>query len=256
MSDSPVYVYGVVPGERPLRIAAAGVGGGKARVRTIDHGGIAALVSEAPGEPLRAARDVRLHWAVLEEAIAGTTVLPVRFGTVMADEAALHEEFLEPQRDHLTELLRELDGTVQLSVKAFYADEERILAQIVRDSPRISMLSARVRRVPAAASYYDRIHLGELVVGEFDRRRAQDTEWVLARLQPLARRATTEPPPAKDGAVNAAFLVERSRVDEFAGAVRQLAKEVEETMRIRFVGPLPPYSFAGEQTMERGPAWA
>ena len=50
---------------------------------------------------MRAASTLRLHWRVLEEAAAPTTVLPVRFGTVMADDAAVVDDLLAPRHDEL-----------------------------------------------------------------------------------------------------------------------------------------------------------
>jgi hypothetical protein len=52
--------------------------------------------------------------------------------------------------------------------------------------------------------------------------------------------------------VNAAFLVERAKLDEFGAAVTALTAEVEDRMRLRYIGPLPPYSFTEEETA----AWA
>ena len=59
--------------------------------------------------------------------------------------------------------------------------------------------------------------------------------------------ARREPPTTPEGAVNAAFLVERSRVDEFSQAVAGLETEVKDRMQLRYVGPMPPYSFMEEE---------
>ena len=113
----------------------------------------------------------------------------------------------------------------------------------------MARLRERVQRVPEAASYYDRIRLGELVSAEVDRRRTEDAELVLDHLEPLAVAATVQPPATQDGAVDAAFLVERRRIDEFSGAVQQLASDMGDRLSLRYVGPLPPYSFAGEEQL-------
>jgi hypothetical protein len=250
-----VYVYGIVAASDRTEIESQGVGREGAPVRRVVHEGIAALVTDVPRAALAAARDLRAHWSVLEEAAARTTVLPVRFGTVVENDAAVVEEFLAPKVDRLAALLAELEGKVQLSVKGFY-DEERLLTEVVRESPAVARMRERVQRLPEAATYYDRIRLGELVAAEVDRRRARDSELVLGRLEPLAVAARVEPPNTKDSAVNAAFLVERDRVDEFSGAVQELVADLGDRMRIRYVGPLPPYSFADEDATVGSGAWA
>jgi hypothetical protein len=246
-----VYVYGIAPASERIDVEASGVGGPDAGVRRVVHGDLAALVSDVDVGPLAAARDLRAHWRVLEEAASKATVLPVRFGTILESEDAVLAEFMAPRHDRLAAQLAELSGKVQLSVKCFY-DEERLLRDVVQGSSSIARLNQRVRGRPEAATYYERIQLGELVAGEVEQARARDAALVMGRLEPLALAARHEAPSTSDGAVNAAFLVERDRVDEFSAAVTELTAEVRERMRLRYIGPLPPYSFTEEETA----AWA
>jgi Gas vesicle synthesis protein GvpL/GvpF len=248
---SAVYVYGIAPAGERTDVEAPGVGAAHAGVRRVVHRDVAALVSDVEPGPLAAARELRAHWRVLEEAISRATVLPVRFGTVMENDEALVEQFLAPRHDQLAGQLAELAGKVQLTVKASY-DEERLMRAVVEDSPAVARLRERVRGLPQDATYYDRIKLGELVAGGVEQARERDTALVLGRLEPLAMAARAEKPSTQDGAVNTAFLVERSRVDEFSRAVAALESEVGERMKLRYVGPMPPYSF----TEEEATAWA
>jgi Gas vesicle synthesis protein GvpL/GvpF len=246
-----VYVYGIASAAEQIEVAATAVGDPNAGVRRVVHGDLAALVSDVEPGPLTAARDLRAHWRVLEQAASNATVLPVRFGTIVENDDAVVDQFLAPRHDRLAAQLAELHGKVQLSVKCFY-DEERLLRGVVQGSPGVARLSKHVRGRPAAATYYDRIRLGELVAGEVEQARERDTALVLGQLMPLAVDARREPASAADSAVNVAFLVERGRIEEFSAAVAQLADEVEGRMRLRYIGPLPPYSFAEEESA----AWA
>jgi Gas vesicle synthesis protein GvpL/GvpF len=158
---------------------------------------------------------------------------------------------LTPRHDRLAGQLAELAGKVQLTVKGFY-EEEQLMRGVVQGSPAVARLRERVRGRPDAATYYDRIRLGELVAAEVEQARDRDAAMVLERLQPLAYSALREPPATSDGALNLAFLVERDRMDDFGRAVAALTREVEGRMRLRYIGPLPPYSFTEEETA----AWA
>ena len=247
-----VYVYGIARAAEPTDVKAPGVGPHQSAVRRIVHGELAALVSDVDPGPLVAARGLRAHWRVLEEAATKATVLPVRFGTVVDNDDAVITQFLAPRHDRLVAQLTELSGKVQLSVKAFY-EEDRLLRGVVQRSRAVAQLRERISGRPEAATYYDRIKLGELVAGEVEQARESDTAMVLERLEPLAVAVRREPPAGADGAVNAAVLVERGRVDEFSEAVARLADDVEGRMRVRYVGPLPPYSFTEEEAVE---AWA
>jgi hypothetical protein len=243
----------VAAGDAP-DVDAAGVGEEGAGIRTVSHGDLAAVVSDVEEGPLAAARDLRAHWRVLEEVAAETTVVPVRFGTVIVDERALVDDFLAPQSERLAALLGELRGKVQLNVKAFY-DEEQLLRDVVAGSPAVARLRQRTQAIPDAAGYYDRIRLGEMVSAEVERRRGADSALVVDRLAPLAVAAHSEGASTADMAVNAAFLVESSAVDAFSAEVTALIEEFGDRLRVRYVGPMPPYSFADYESAE-SPAWA
>jgi gas vesicle protein GvpL/GvpF len=255
VSDDPgaVYVYGILRAGDARAVSAAGVKG--SRVRPVSHASIAALVSDLDRGALRAAREVRAHWSVLQEASAGATVVPVRFGTVLESDDAVRQQLLEPNAARLDDLLERLLGRVQLSVKGDY-DEERLLRDVVRTSPAVRKLRARVQGLPDAAAYYERIRLGELVAAEVERHRARDSRRALDKLEPLAVAAEAEALSNPHSAFNLAFLVERERIDSFGIAVRELIDELGEAVEVRYVGPLPPYSFAGAELEARSGAWA
>jgi Gas vesicle synthesis protein GvpL/GvpF len=244
---SEVHVYGVV-----RRSAEPDVQEG---VRLIVHRDVAALVSDIEPEGLEPVHALRAHWRVLEHAGSSTTVIPVRFGTVMPDDRTVVEEFLEPSHDELVATLASMAGKVQLTVKGFY-EEDALMASIVARSPAIARLREQVAGLPEAAAYYKRIELGRLVAAEVERFRERDAQHVLERLQPLAVAARLEAPSTADGAVNAAFLVEEDRIDEFSEAVSGLGRELAGRIRLRYVGPIPPYSFIGDDARSGTGAWA
>jgi hypothetical protein len=251
--DASVYVYGVLPASDQARVSVGGVEG--AQVRTIEHGGLAALVSTVKADALAVAHELRAHWRVLEEASKATTVLPVRFGTVMESDDAVRERVLEANAAGLTKLLDELGGRVQLNLKGDY-DEERLLSAVVREVPAVATLRERVQKVSDSAGYYDRIRLGELVAAEVARRREDDTALALARLEPLSVATDVGQPHSPDAAFNLAFLVESGGVDPFSEAVGRLREELGERVTLRYVGPLPPYSFAETDLSAGAEAWA
>jgi hypothetical protein len=247
-----VYVYGVLSASDQAAVTVGGVE--KAEVRTIEHAGLVALVSTLETDSLAAAREVRAHWRVLEEASKGATVIPVRFGTVMEGDDAVRERLLGPNAEGLTGLLRELAGRVQLNVSGDY-DEDALLREVVLASPAVAALRERVRKLSETAGYYDRIKLGELVAAEVGRRREQDTALALERLEPCAAATRVEEPSTPNAAFKLAFLVESGAVDTFSEAVGALREALAGRVALRYVGPLPPYSFAEADLSAGAAAW-
>jgi hypothetical protein len=137
-----------------------------------------------------------------------------------------------------------------MTVKGSYV-EERLLADVVRSSRALSALAEHVQRTPQAASYYDRIRLGEGIANAIAAQRDLDTERALQALESAAVGARAEEAPGQLDAFSLAFLVRRDRQDDFSGRVRELGAELEGRIELRYVGPLPPYSFA-EGTLTAG----
>jgi hypothetical protein len=240
VSATALYCYGVTAADTASPLPGAGLGG--ASVEVARFGELAALTSAVSAGTVRARRrDLLTHFDVLGTAFEAGTVLPLRFGIVFADERAVVEEFLRPRHDELVGLLRELAGHVELRVTAHYR-EEAILAEAVRESPRIAQLRAATRG-GAAAGHPALLELGELVAAEVQRRTAQDASALLERLRPLARRHELDQEPIEYQVLRASFLVERDRVARFDAALEEFARDNAGRIDFKYVGPLPPHSF-------------
>jgi hypothetical protein len=245
---SEVLVHGIVAAAEAPEPPEPGV-------RWVTHGELAALVGSFDPSGTGAAGALRLHWRVLEAAAGAGTVLPVRFGTVMASDAAVVDDLLAPRQAELASLLADLAGKVQMTVKGEF-DEERLMRGVVEASPSIARLRERVRGISEAAGYYDRIRLGEMVAESVERARRRYGERVSERLEPLSVAVKVEPVSSINAAVNAACLVEHARQAEFRAAVNELDREFGGAVRMRCIGPLPAYSFADADFAQRRPTWA
>ena len=128
---TPVLVHGVVAARDSAELAAPS--------RFVNHGEVAAIVTDTEQSGVRAASALRLHWQVLETAARSATVLPVRFGTAMDDEQSVVRELLAPRHDELVSHLAELFGRVQITVKGDF-DQGRLMRSVVDGSPAIARL--------------------------------------------------------------------------------------------------------------------
>jgi hypothetical protein len=191
--------------------------------------------------------DLLTHFDVLGNAFERGTVLPLRFGIVFDDEDSLVEEFLRPRHDELSGLLRELRDRVELRVTAHYR-EEAILAEIVRENPRVASLREATRAETSAPPLL--IELGELVTKELQARTRRDAQALLRALGRLALRYELDEQPIEYQVLRGSFLVERRREDAFAASLETFAAE-HETMDVKLVGPLPPHSFVALTHRER-----
>jgi len=85
--------------------------------------------------------------------------------------------------------------------------------------------------------------LGEMVKKALDQKREREAAGLLASLRPLAYRTQESAIVVDRMIVNAAFLVARSREEEFDRAVRRLDEDLGQRIIFKYVGPVPPYNF-------------
>jgi Gas vesicle synthesis protein GvpL/GvpF len=235
------YVYGVVSSTTQPE----GKGIGSRPVEVVSEGDVAALASAVPAEefgeaPLRERlndrawleRMAREHEDALERALAGTAVIPFRLCTVYESREHV-AEFLSAHGAALADLLRRLDGRVELGVKAYFAPEapEREEAQ----SGREYLLRRQRERGEAE---------------EAARFKVECARASHERLAAAAEEARANPPqpPELSGRIeemllNGAYLVRRDD-----GRLADAVAELESLYGPRGVtyevtGPWPPYNF-------------
>jgi hypothetical protein len=234
------YVYGIVEASSS---APRGRGIAGAPLRVIAGEDASALVSEIHTGRVRLGRDeVLLHARVLERALARGPVLPMRFGIVMEDADEIRRRLLDEHGPDLRAQLAEMEGKVEIRIRASY-DEPSLLQDVIREHPQIASLSAAVKGRAEDAGYYDRIRLGELVAAAVERHRNRDAETILEALAPHALAVAGSDPNHERVVLQASFLVERARLNEFNAAVDHVADGYGGQIRFKYTGPLPPHSF-------------
>ncbi|MCS0638544.1 GvpL/GvpF family gas vesicle protein [Streptomyces sp. LP05-1] len=234
-----VYVYGITRSSHPgIPEKLGGVGDPPREVRAVASGKLVALVSEAPEDLKPKRRDLLAHQTVLSEAGAAGAVLPMRFGGVSPDEAAV-VSVLSEREDHYLERLEALDEKVEYNIKASH-DEEAVLHQVLADDPELRALS-EANRNAGGGTYEQKLALGERIVAAVKQREARDAVVVQEALQDKS--VGVSPGPESSGwLANISFLVDRGAAHTFVDAVERI-KELHPHLVLQVNGPLPPYSF-------------
>jgi len=220
------------------------VGDPPGQVRPIAQEGGAALVTEVePGGVAPRRANLLAHADVLRRAIDHGPALPMRWGMVLADEAAVRAE-LSRRGQELAQMLEALQDRIEMSVSALYR-EEVLLREVVAENPAVAAIQRDIRGRPTAATHFDRIRLGELVAQAVQAKRERDGHEILHELESHAVAVAPDAPLHERGVVNAAFLVPRDKVAEFDAAVERVSRARAGRMQFKLIGPLPPHSFVG-----------
>jgi hypothetical protein len=260
VADDLLWAYGVVPAGATLPATGVGIAGGV--VQPVAAGDLVALTSAVPrsefaADPLRERlndlewleRVAREHEAVLEHALAGTTLVPLRLCTIF-DDADGVIRMLEREGDALTSALARLDGRQEWGVKLL-VDGDRLAATAAPQGDQAqgeggAAYLAR-RRHERAAREAARA-LAAQIVDDVDgslRVLAVDTVRLPAQNRELSGHTG-------DMVLNAAYLVDAGAVDELHTQVGELqARHAQYGALVQLSGPWPPYNFVtGETTTQ------
>ena len=239
-----MYVYGVVRADARLRLPETGVDG--RGVELIESDDLAALVSDGVEAPVRASRRSMLaHSDVLQAVVAQADVLPMRFGVVMPDAAAVRDELLVAHAEALGAELVACAGAVELAVTVTCRRDDQLRAVLADDR---SLLQR-----PTEHDIEARIAFGERVAQAVEVLKMDTAAALIEGVRETIVDAAIDEPRHDDMLANVAFLVERGRVGDFE---RALPAPVD-GRTVRCVGPMPPYHFVelGLELEEAG-SWA
>ncbi|WP_329332840.1 GvpL/GvpF family gas vesicle protein [Streptomyces sp. NBC_00663] len=245
------YVYAVCrPFGTPLQAQLTGVAGDPPRL--LAHHGLVAVVSHVPErdfaeEPLRSRLEdldwltatARAHQGVIDALTVVTTPLPLRLATVFRDDSGVRT-MLQAREADFRRTLDRLEGRVEWGVKLY------------ADTPSADT------GAPAAKAATGRDYLRQRRAGV----RAHEEQWQRAEefanrlhetLSAVAEDSRLHPPQnatlsgtAGRNVLNAAYLVPRSRSEEFVELVDRTKDETAD-FRVELTGPWAAYSFAGEK---------
>jgi hypothetical protein len=209
----------------------------------IASSGVAAVVSDVPPDWRAATRaDVEAHDRVLAGLVDHETVVPMRFGIVMASDDQVRERLLERHAEELASLLEQLEGRVQMALKAYYVDES-LLREVLKRRPELKQRSDSLEGLPVAMTQHERIALGRDVAEAVEEQRALDERALVEPLAQVAADVRVEPVASDRQALSVQLLLDAQRRPQLDATVRRLTDEHRERFGFRYVGPLAPYSF-------------
>jgi Gas vesicle synthesis protein GvpL/GvpF/Gas vesicle protein len=268
-----VWVYAIAETVGPASLGElSGVGGGA--VRPVEAAGLMAIVGDVGldeyGESAlrRNLEDLdwleaaaRAHHRVIDAVGQLAPVVPMRLATVYSDDAGVSTVLAERGAD-FRQALRRIGTRREWGVKAYEVPPSKTGGAPAGPAAAGPGAAPAAAGAGAGAAYLQR-RRSELSAHAGARRAAlQSAQQVHGELSRIAAENRMHAPQApqltgtrEPMILNAAYLLDDGRGDDFAAAVSALA-ERHPGVRLELTGPWPPYSFAGpEAGAERaGPA--
>lgn len=229
IENERVYLYAIV--DSPPQWNRQGILGTLMRnLHYQEISAVTSLIGRVSISPT--ATGVLLHEEIIEELMSCCTVLPARFGVILADENAVLNA-LQAHYEQFCASLEHVRGRVELGLRVMWSSEEA--AALSSKKPLVS----EGGRAYLLASLEQERQLNEW--NEKARSLAEPIHTILAAMAVDSTYKLLETPRLL---LTAAYLLDRAQVDSFRGTVVAL-QSTHTNLHFLCTGPWPAYNFAG-----------
>jgi hypothetical protein len=240
--DEGKYVYCIIKSPDERDFGPIGIGEGGNRVYTVHHKDLAAVVSDTPiriYDPTR--ENVLAHELVNETVMREYTVIPMSFGTIFRTREDINELLRSTYRA-FDDVLDKMRDKIEFGLKVLW-DREKVIDRLEEDDEEIRRLKVEITGNAQSSTYFARMQLGRMVEAGLESKANHYVMDIHESLKPVAVASRSNKPIGDRMIMNAAYLVERAREQEFDEAVKALSRKYEDMLSFKYTGPWPPYNF-------------
>jgi hypothetical protein len=169
-------------------------------------------------------------------------MLPLRFG-IMADRKEEIEDFLSVSYIHLKWALDRLRGKAEFAVQLSW-NLNAVLQEIGHHKRLKSKLELFRGMGDFSHSQRSKMSMGRLLFQAADKKKKEIVESVHRKLIAVSLDSAEGRSGDESVIMNRSYLIEKAAEASFDEAMAELGRENESYLSFRYVGPIPPYSFA------------
>lgn len=234
------YLYGIIEkdGDHNLSLDS---------LTTVVHQDLVAVVEEKEVKDYHqlpkeeTVRELISHQRMIEKIMEQSPILPVKFGTILKDEAEVMS-VLEKDYFFLRNTLRTMEDKIELDLVCFW-NEQKAAQTAYQKSSKVKNLQEKMTK-KKDLTLEDKIAVGKLVADYLAERRGKLGNQILMALKKEAVASRSHALADVNMLLNQAFLVKKRREKSFNHTLNILDSKFADLLNFRLVGPLPPYSFA------------
>ena len=235
MDKTRKYVYGIVGSANEESFGCIGID--NSEVCVVRYEDIGTAVSDVPESFKIDIEEAGVHEKALQKIMETHTVIPIGFGVVAKDETEIRN-VLKRARKKFQHILKNIDHKVQINVKISW--NKSILVSILEENEEIRTLSRETKEKNDQSL---RIELGRKVKSALDRKKNEYMENLELALKSLADGLNENKILDQDTLMNASFLVDKRREQEFNARLEELERKYKGKLEFKSISPLPPYNF-------------
>jgi hypothetical protein len=236
------YVYCIIRSPEDRDFGTIGIGGTGRPVYTVKYRDLAAVVSDTPiriYDPTR--ENVLAHEFVNETVMREFTVIPMSFGTIFRTREDI-VELLRSTYKALEDVLQKMKDKIEFGLKVLW-DRDAAIGRVEEEHEEIRRLKQEIEGNAQSSTYFARMQLGRLVETALEDAANSYVADIHESLKPVAVASRSNKPIGDRMILNAAYLVDRAREEDFDRVVKELSQKYEHLLSFKYTGPWPPYNF-------------
>ena len=247
MGKIGIYLYGIINSNNAPHFFTPQDSYKKESVYTIPYQEFSAVVSNSEiidftysGKDVTAERLV-WHQKVIEKIMdLKYTIIPVRLGTFMVDEAEV-KDILSKGYSLTKSIMEKVRDKIEIDVVATWADFGSILKEIGEEK-EIKKLKEKYLTNPEITLDHQ-MEVGAMLKNALDKKREKYALRIQTFLNHYCTAFKVHELMDDRMVINLACLINRDKQKDFDRKIEEINTEFAEKLNFRSVGPLPPYSF-------------
>jgi len=232
----PLYCYAVVPASSVVPTGITGLLASE--LELVCHGELAVVVSTVTGRLRPQRSNLAAHQRVLTEMAKTNDVLPMSFGTLADDQAAV-VRLIDEGQEPLLEALDRVGGRVEMTLRLSLAVENPFVHLIEVDE---DLRDARDRMI-SNPTHEAKVNVGRLFESKLGQLREQAAETVASHLELVVVEQKENPAKSEKQILSLSLLVDRDKQDAFDAAIIKAAEAFDDNYTFEISGPWPAQSF-------------
>ncbi|MEI6614495.1 MAG: GvpL/GvpF family gas vesicle protein [Chrysiogenales bacterium] len=252
MNAKGKYIYGIINSSAlfSLSIPRDFLNGlsASANVYPFPFKDIAALVSDAyivdySGMQKDAlARLLIGHQTVIEKIMPKQlAIIPMGLGTFAQDETEVRD-ILAKGYNLITGIFEKINAKMEIDIAVTLADLNTLIKETSKEK-KISEFKEKLLANPKGITKDEQMKLGMMLAKALHERKEEFVQRIMERLADLSEDTRIHELMDENMVMNAAFLILKSKYQNFEKTVEELNIEFDDNLHFRCVGPLAPYSF-------------
>ena len=248
MGKKGIYLYGIINSNNASDLFTLKDSYKKENVYTIPYQDVSAVVSNSEiidftySSKDASAQLLVWHQKVIEK-IMGLkyTIIPVRLGTFMVDEAEV-KDILIKGYSLIKNIMEKIRDKIETDLVATWADFGLTLKEIGEEK-EIKKLKEKILANPKRITVNDQMEVGVMIKKALDKKREKYALQIQTFLKRYCTAFKVHELMDDRMVINAAFLINIGQQKDFDRKVGEINTEFAEKLNFRCVGPLPSYSF-------------